>query len=76
MDIHRWGIASQVINKKFYGMKLTNDPAHYTAYPVDATGHLFVIDKTGFYQSPKNDLWPIPLSELDINAKLGQNPGY
>ena len=38
MDIHRWGIASQVINKKFYGMKLTNDPAHYTAYPVDATG--------------------------------------
>ncbi len=57
-------------------MKLTDDPAHYTAYPVDATGHLFVVDKTGFYQSPKNDLWPIPQSELDINPNLGQNPGY
>lgn len=76
MDIHRWGIASQVINKKFYGMKLTNDPAHYTAYPVDATGHLFSIDRTGWYVSPKNDLWPIPQSEIDINNKLEQNPGY
>jgi starch-binding outer membrane protein, SusD/RagB family len=76
MDIHRWGIASEVINKKFYGMKLTDDPANYTAYPVDATGHLFSIDKTGFYVSPKNDLWPIPQSEIDINPNLKQNPGY
>ena len=73
MDIHRWGIASQVINKKFYGMKL--DPVDYTSYPVDATGHLFSIDKTGFYQQI-NELWPIPLSERDINPKLEQNPGY
>ena len=71
MDIHRWGIASQVINQKFYGMKLTNDPANYTTYPVNAEGHLFSIDKTGFYQSPKHDLWPIPLSEIDINPKAG-----
>jgi starch-binding outer membrane protein, SusD/RagB family len=76
MDIHRWGITSQVVNKKFYGMKLTDDPANYTAYPVDATGHLFSIDKTGFYITPKNDLWPIPLSEIDINPDLGQNPDY
>ena len=75
MDIHRWGIASQVINKKFYGMKLTNDPAHYTAYPVDATGHLFSIDKTGFYEA-KHELWPIPQSEIDIDPNLEQNPGY
>jgi len=76
MDIHRWGITSQVVNKKFYGMKLTDDPANYTAYPVDATGHLLTIDKTGFYVAPKNDLWPIPLSEIDINPNLGQNPDY
>jgi hypothetical protein len=75
MDIHRWGITSQVVNKKFYGMKLTDDPANYTAYPVDATGHLFVVDKTGFFL-PKHELWPIPLSEIDINPNLGQNPGY
>jgi hypothetical protein len=76
MDIHRWGITSQVVNKKFYGMKLTDDPANYTAYPVDATGHLLTIDKTGFYVAPKNDLWPIPLSEIDINPNLEQNPDY
>jgi len=76
MDIHRWGIASQVIKKKFYGMKLTDDPANYTAYPVNEEGHLFSIDKTSLYVSPKHDLWPIPLTELDINPNLGQNPGY
>jgi hypothetical protein len=74
MDIHRWGITSQVVNKKCYGMKLL--PVDYASYPVDATGHLISIDKTGFYVAPENDLWPIPLSELNINPNLGQNPGY
>jgi hypothetical protein len=73
MDIHRWGITSQVVNKKFYGMKLL--PVDYSSYPHDLTGHLFSIDKTGFY-TPTNELWPIPQSELDINPSLGQNPGY
>jgi hypothetical protein len=75
MDIHRWGIASQVINKKFYGMKLTNDPAHYTKFVVNEKGYKFVIDRTGSYL-PHNDLWPLPQSELDINKNLEQNPGY
>jgi starch-binding outer membrane protein, SusD/RagB family len=75
MDITRWGIASQAINRKFYGMKLTDDPSTYTEYPVDETGHLFSIDKTGFFE-PNNDLWPIPQTEIDINPALGQNPGY
>ena len=73
MDIHRWGITAEVVNKKFYGMKLL--PVNYGTYPVDANGHLFVIDKTGFFL-PKHELWPIPLSEIDINPKLGQNPEY
>jgi hypothetical protein len=73
MDIHRWGITAEVVNKKFYGMKLR--PVNYGTYPVDATGHLFVIDKTGFYEQ-KHELWPIPLSEIDINPNLQQNPGY
>lgn len=75
MDIHRWGIASQVINKKFYGMKLTDDPANYTKFVVNEKGHKFVIDRTGSYQS-HHDLWPLPQSELDINKNLVQNPGY
>jgi len=75
MDIHRWGIASQVINKKFYGMKLTNDPANYTKFVVNEQGYKFVLDRTGSYL-PHNDLWPLPQSELDINKNLQQNPGY
>ena len=75
MDIHRWGIASQVINKKFYGMKLTDNPSTYTKFIVDARGNKFVIDRTGSYL-PHHDLWPIPQSELDINKNLTQNPGY
>ena len=76
MDIHRWGIASQVINKKFYGMKLTNDPANYTKHIVNSEGYRFVIDRTGSYNEAVNGLWPIPQSELDINPNLGQNQGY
>lgn len=75
-DVHKWGIAAQVCNQKFYGMKLTDDPANYTAYPVNSQGHLFSLDRTGFYVSPTNDLWPIPQSELDVNPNLEQNPGY
>jgi hypothetical protein len=75
MDIHRWGIASQVINNKFYGMQLINDPAN-SSYTTDATGHVLILDRTGTYVEPKDELWPLPQSEININPNLGQNPGY
>ena len=74
-DILRWGIAADVLNGTYHGMKLTNDPANYTTYPVDAEGY-FVMGKTRAFKKGINELWPIPQSERDINKNLTQNTGY
>lgn len=79
MDIRRWGIFTEVMNQQFYGMKLTDSPETYTAFPVETTGkyrgHYKVINKTGTY-TPEMAFLPIPLYEIDINPDLQQNPGY
>lgn len=79
IDIRRWGIYTEVMNKQFYGMKLTDTPETYTAYPVETTGkyrgHLKSINKTGTVK-PESALFPIPLYEININPELEQNPGY
>lgn len=73
-DILRWGIAAEELNRQFTGMKLTNDPANYKDFPVDENG-FYIYQKRNFVAG-KNDLWPIPQSEIDINPNLTQNPGY
>ncbi|PZR24194.1 MAG: RagB/SusD family nutrient uptake outer membrane protein [Citrobacter freundii] len=73
-DILRWGIAGTELNRQFTGMKLTNNPANYTDYPVDANG-FFIYQKRNFVVG-RNELWPVPQSERDINPNLTQNPGY
>jgi len=79
MDIRRWGIFMEVMNTKFYGMKLTDDPDNYTEKKVETVGkyrgHYIAIDKTGTIK-PENALIPIPLYEININPSLQQNPGY
>lgn len=79
MDIRRWGVFTEVMNRQFYGMKLTDSPENYNDYPVEKEGkyrgHYKVIDKTGSY-TDANALLPIPLYEININSGLEQNPGY
>jgi len=79
MDLNRWGLWPACMERKFHGMKLTDDPANYTAYPVEKTGpyagHLISWDRTGHFKS-NNILMPIPQYERDINPALEQNPGY
>ncbi len=79
MDIRRWGIYMEVMNTKFYGMKLTDDPDNYTEFKVEKVGkyrgHYIPIDKTGTIK-PEMALLPIPLYEININNKIVQNPGY
>lgn len=79
MDIRRWDIFMEVMNRQFYGMKLTDDPENYTAYKVETVGkyrgHYKVLDKTGSIK-PTMALLPIPLYEININPQLQQNPGY
>jgi hypothetical protein len=73
-DILRWGTAAQELNKQFTGMKLTNTPSSYTAYPVDDNG-FFIYQRKSFVAGV-NELWPIPQTELNVNRNLVQNPGY
>jgi hypothetical protein len=73
-DILRWGVAAEKLNRQFTGMKLTNDPANYTAFKVDADGYL-MYQKRNFVKGT-NELWPIPQAERNVNTKLTQNSGY
>jgi hypothetical protein len=73
-DILRWGIAANELTGIFTGMKLTNDPVHYTTYPIDNEGYYKFETKN--FKGGINELWPIPQSELDINKNLTQNTGY
>lgn len=72
-DLIRWGIAKEVLDNTFHGMKLTDNPSSYTKYNVNDKGYL-ISAKRNF--NDHNYLWPIPLSELDVNKNLTQNPGY
>lgn len=73
-DILRWGVAAEKLNRQFTGMKLTNDPANYTAFKVDEDGYL-IYQKRNFVEGT-NELWPIPQAERNVNTKLTQNTGY
>jgi hypothetical protein len=76
-DILRWGIAADELNHQFTGQKLTNDPANYTTYPVDADGYYIMSQQKRAFIRGKNELWPVPQSEIDINKNLlPNNPGY
>lgn len=79
MDIRRWGLFPDIVNRKVYGMKLTDDPDNYTKYRVETVGkyrgHYIPVDKTGTYTADMA-LLPIPIYETNINKNLVQNPGY
>ena len=79
MDIRRWGIWFTVMEQQFHGMKLTDDPATYTKSKVEPSGmykgHLMTINKKGTHK-PGWALLPIPLTEIQLNPKLTQNPDY
>jgi len=74
LDLIRWNIAAGVLNRKFYGMKVTDNPAGYNGrFIINDTGNIYIQERTF---KDFNYLWPIPQSELDINKNLKQNPGY
>jgi hypothetical protein len=62
-DIRRWGIADQLMNGTVYGA--TNP----------ATGQTTVVEERK-YDPNRDNLWPIPLNELNANPNMDQNPGY
>ena len=79
-DIRRWGIAKEVLNAPFEGLKyrLVDDP---NAPDGDGGKRCILyegdpIQLTGSHYEDYNYLMPVPQTELDLNPGLGQNPGY
>lgn len=73
-DLNRWGEGTEKLaNKPMYGIKVTDDPANYSRFPVGPDGHYFVLELK--YRS--SDLpWPFPQAELDINTTLVQKDNW
>jgi hypothetical protein len=59
-DLVRWGISGDYINTYLQTEK--------TRLPQNLTGVSFVVNK--------NEYFPIPQIEIDLNSNLKQNPGY
>ena len=79
-DIRRWGIAKDVLNAPFLGMKymMVDDP---NAPEGDNKKKCILyqgenIKLTGSKYEDHNYLFPIPQEEIDLNPALVQNPGY
>lgn len=62
-DIRRWGIANKVMNGTVYG---ATDPKN---------GETVVVEDR-IYDPSRDDLWPIPETEMLANPNMTQNPGY
>lgn len=79
-DIRRWGIAKDVLNAPFEGLRYTlvDDPNA----PKGDNGKkciLYVgepLKLAGSHYEDHNYLLPIPQTEIDLNPKLEKNPGY
>ena len=76
-DIRRWGIASEVLNAPFLGLKYKLVDA-----PSSPDGQRCIlyegenIKLTGSRYSDHNYVYPVPQSEIDLNPALTQNSGY
>ncbi len=62
-DIRRWGIGSTVLNGEAQG---AINPS--TGQPVNAEKRIFIANR--------DNLWPIPLTEIEDNTGIKQNPGW
>ena len=71
-DIRRWGIAKDVLNAPFKGLKykISADGLNCTLYE----GENVIL--TGSSYEDHNYLYPVPQKEIDLNKALTQNPGY
>jgi hypothetical protein len=65
-DIRRWEIGEEVMPGRSYGIDYVNDEGELET----------ILGDNRFFDPARDYLWPIPLKELDLNAELGQNPGY
>ncbi len=84
-DIRRWGIADQVMNGVLYLNRngntwsknvLVDIDENYTPIYNQAEALNYFTTQEVVYKNNKDEVWPIPQQEIDINSNLSQNPGY
>ena len=79
-DVLRWGIAEQVLNHTFTGVKLSDNPNDRNYRGKGSTASS--VDKNMYYQfetrswAAHNRYFPIPQSEMNVDGNLIQNDGY
>ena len=84
-DLRRWNIAKTVMNGVIYLNRdakawtkevVTGFDESYTPIYNHAEAVKYFTTQQVVYQENKDELWPVPKSEMDANKKLEQNPGY
>ncbi|MCX2575093.1 RagB/SusD family nutrient uptake outer membrane protein [Pedobacter sandarakinus] len=77
-DIMRWKVG-ELLAQDVRGMKKSLVESFNQQYvatiATDANGY-FVVNTGRRFVAPKNYLWPIPITQLQKNPALGQNPGW
>ncbi len=75
-DIIRWKQGS-LLAADVKGIKksMATRPSDVSNLPADAQGYI-IANSGRIFVSPKNDLWPISLTQTERNPNLGQNPGW
>lgn len=75
-DILRWK-QGPLLAEDIKGMKksLAFRASDVANLPADAQGYI-IANSGRVFTDPKNNLWPIPLTQLQRNPNLGQNPGW
>jgi hypothetical protein len=77
-DMLRWKKGA-LLAADVKGMKKDFIPDYMQPYvanvPVDADGYM-IINTNRRFTDPKNYLWPVPLTQVQRNTALGQNPGW
>jgi hypothetical protein len=84
-DLRRWGIANDVMNGFIYLNRdakpwtkdvLAGFDDNYTPIYNHTEAIKYFTTQEVIYRQNKDELWPVPNSEIDANNTLTQNPGY
>jgi hypothetical protein len=75
-DIIRWK-QGNLLAQDIKGMKksLAFRASDVSNLPADAQGYI-IVNSGRVFTDPKNNLWPISLTQLQRNPNLGQNTGW
>jgi len=65
-DLRRWGLGTQMLGGPIFGMRISQDGKTFTRFEVEKR----------VFRAGRDELQPIPQSEIDKNSKLQQNPGW